>query len=271
MIALAGIVLAFLWLMAETNWLRIRLLAGPDAPIISPELYQRLVALLMPPEIPAAILAAPIELEIPAPVITPKPVNTGPLLLAAQCQLTELQERLSGKYSDSWRYGTGYNTRRRSSYQEMHIGKVTIRLCATEPTIHKIIAEVTQAQFGKIRAATCTAKQLPLTFVESVRVGSHNEHVDTGGGHGYNRIVEDYETRFNDCLPGAAWLEAHHKDHADFQPAMDISVDGATKFVMTDSTYKATAVKDFMKQYKRGRGKQLAIEDPRQLVESEAM
>lgn len=269
-LALLGILAAFAWLMAETDWLRIRLLVGLGAPVVSPELYNRLVALLIPPtsETPATIepLAVAAPIETPAPKLS---VNTGSLLLAAQCQLTELQERFGDNaYGRDWHHDRGYGPHRRASYQEMHIGKVTIHLSATDTHLHKLIAEVTQAQFGKLRAAPCTAAKLPLIFVEDVRIGSHREWQATDTkGHGYHHIVEDSVTRFKDCLPGVAWLEAHYKDHADFQPAMDISVDGETKFAMTESTYKATAVKDFMKQYKR-RGK-APVETERELVAAE--
>ena len=248
LLTLLGILAAFYWLARETDWLRIRLPYGPDVLPILP------------------VAAAPVLVEsdvsffqalretLAAPTVSPKP--TGPLLLAEKCQLTELQEQFpESKYGRHWSYCS--NNDRRSSYQEMHIGKVTIHLSATDTKLHKIIAEVQQAQFGKLRAPTVTAKQLPMSaLVSEVRTGSHREWIETDDkGHGYHQIVEEHVTKYRDSLPGKEWLEAHWQDNRDFQPAMDISVDGATKFVMTEDTYKATAVKDFMKQYKRGRNK----------------
>ena len=63
MIALLGIILAFYWLARETDWLRIRLLVGPEAPKI--------------------LTLAPDDSQFLAKDICHEPIKTAPKLLAA--------------------------------------------------------------------------------------------------------------------------------------------------------------------------------------------
>ena len=118
--------------------------------------------------------------------------------------------------------------------------------------------EIEKSQTGKTRAASYPIFQPPL-FIEQVQIGSHNKYVKWNSEtneeeilpkykKGYHhRIVQDYTTRYRDCLPGTEWLKAHENDYRDFEPTIDISIDG--KAISVNGNYKQGMIAGFMGQY----------------------
>lgn len=100
--------------------------------------------------------------------------------------------------------------------------------------------------------------QFKHEFIQQVRIGSHNEYVrwnhDTQefeysskykkGFH--HRVVEDYTTKYHDCLPGKEWLKTHENDDYP-EPEIEITVDG--KIVSFNGNYQPKLIKDFMGEY----------------------
>ncbi len=93
-------------------------------------------------------------------------------------------------------------------------------------------------------------------FVEDVRVGSHNEYhhrkIWKDGEyiedkkHGFNIVIDDYETVFHDCLPGKEWLEAHYKDVIP-EPTIEITVDD--KAFSANGNFKKGMIENFMSHH----------------------
>ena len=182
------------------------------------------------------------------------------LALPEFCELTRIQREFAKtKYHYSWRYGTSYNTRRKESYQAMTIGNHKITLCATLGNLYDLIAEAQKIQTEKPRKPTIRTTPLP-TFIEQVRVGSHQEWVETDDkGHGYHRIVEEYDTRYKDCLVSISWLKKHEHDEYP-EPNLDISVDGELKSSI-NGNYKKGSIADVLKPYttKARIGRKIAV------------
>ena len=95
------------------------------------------------------------------------------------------------------------------------------------------------------RKASVKIAQLGQNLITQERTGSHRVFHETTPKHGYNQIVEDYTTHYSDCLPGKTWLKAHQNDLQDFEPTIDISVDGKTLSV--NGNYKRGLIRDFVK------------------------
>jgi hypothetical protein len=84
-------------------------------------------------------------------------------------------------------------------------------------------------------------------FIKQVRLGSHQEWVSTDDkGHGYHKIVDEYTTHYNDCLPGKKWLEAHKHDEYP-EPTIELSIDG--KSLSVNGNYKKGVIAGFMADY----------------------
>lgn len=122
---------------------------------------------------------------------------------------------------------------------------------------------IKRALFLKSLAREITRKspayQPPLfkhEFIYQARVGSHHEYVRwdneaneldirTRPKKGYShRVVEDYTTKYLDCLVPKTWLKAHADDRLP-EPVIDISVDG--KSISVNGNYKKGIIKEFMK------------------------
>ncbi len=74
-------------------------------------------------------------------------------------------------------------------------------------------------------------------------------------GHGYHSIVTDYKTVYHDCLVSKDWLKAHEHDLDNYEPTIEITVDGQSPFSV-NGNYKQGVIKDFMSEYcKPGEGK----------------
>ena len=255
--------IGFLWLMRETDWLRVRLpigdtviyvvcaWCGKDLGIkaghgqsgISHGICQACLDLLH--EKPESRL----ELEtpkrvMPCPEIKPEPVY----LLPQTCEFTTLQTEAKGtRYGESWVYGTGYNTRRRESYQTMTFGGFNVSILATSPKLYDVIADVQRVANGKDRKVSF--KPYPLSsFIETVRIGSHQEPdswiANDGKEYHSTRTITDYTTNFRDCLCGKEWLEAHYEDVIP-EPTIELSVNG--KSLSINGNFKTGMIKSFCK------------------------
>jgi len=172
-------------------------------------------------------------------------------LLPEYCQLTLAQQELATtKYRDSWRYSTPYNTRRPDSYQSMTIGNQVITLNATLPNLHELIADVYKVQTDKPRQSSFKPCQLPMdAFIKTVRIGSHNEWVETTPKHGFHRIVEEYTTYYNDCLAGKDWLKEHEHNLDNFEPSIELSVSGGQGLSL-NGNFKRGMIKEYVKANK---------------------
>lgn len=104
----------------------------------------------------------------------------------------------------------------------------------------------TIAREYKRKTPVFTPAQQGLNFVQDIRVGSHSEWVETTPKHGYHRIVEEYTTKFHDCLPGKEWLKDHYKDEYP-EATIELAIDGKTLSVNGD--YKKGMIREFMKPY----------------------
>lgn len=86
-------------------------------------------------------------------------------------------------------------------------------------------------------------------FVKQVRVGSHQEWIETDDkGHGFHRIVKEYTTHFHDCLSGKDWLKEHHKDKYP-EPGIELSIDGE-RSISLNGDFKKGMIKEWVKANK---------------------
>ncbi len=90
-------------------------------------------------------------------------------------------------------------------------------------------------------------------FIYQERIGSHREFVpridyQTGEpdkeGRGYHQTIEDYVTKYRDCLPGKAWLKKHANDVLP-EPTIELTIDG--KSLSVNGNYKKGVIKEFVK------------------------
>ncbi len=95
------------------------------------------------------------------------------------------------------------------------------------------------------RKTTVSSGLSPLpAFIKTVRIGSHQEWIETTPKHGYHRIVEEYTTHYNDCLVPKSWLKKHEHDTLP-EPTIEISADG--KNLSVNGNYKVGVIKEFVK------------------------
>ena len=92
--------------------------------------------------------------------------------------------------------------------------------------------------------------QLPMdAFIRTVRTGSHREWIETRPKHGFHRIVNDYTTMYNNCLPGKEWLKEHENDINKFpEPTIELSVNGRS-IASINGDYKRGMISDTLKPY----------------------
>lgn len=165
-------------------------------------------------------------------------------LLPEKCEMTLLMEANNNR--DNWeQWGTGYNTRRKSSYQQMKIGNNTVTLSATLPKLYEYIKEAQKAQTVKPHDGLAVApyNQVPM-FIEQVRTGSERTQHGMRGGRRYYENDDTYKTVYHDCLVSKEWLQEHEHDLDDFHPTIDISVNGQTLNV--NGNYEINLIKSFM-------------------------
>ncbi len=200
--SIAIILIAFIWLLIETDFMTIRLPYGKTSN----------KTLLLPEPI-AEVKQSPI------------------LLIAEICERTRLQKEWSDlssgtryRNSDTWVYGTGYNTRRQTSYQSMTIGNQTVTLNATLPNLYELIAEVNKVVTEKPRKPTITKRDMVYTNSSDTRFNAYKEP-----------------------LCGKDWLEAHYKDVIP-EPTIELSIDGKTLSV--NGNYKKGLIKEWVKANK---------------------
>lgn len=256
-VALFVIVTAFLWLLHETDYLRIRLPVGGKvykvfhSVTVLASTVTAIPFIVLPdnttvnPEHPAAVcrLVNAIIVGLPKPEIV--------YLLPQVCELTKLQAKFKDTHY-SWRYGTSYNDKRRESYQSMTVSGYNITVNATSAKLHDVIAEAQKIANGKARKVSF--KPYPLSsFIETVMIGSHQEPdswiANDGKEYHSTRTITDYTTNFRDCLCGKEWLEAHYKDEYP-EPTIELSVDG--KILSLNGNYKAGKIKEFIKANREG-------------------
>lgn len=97
-------------------------------------------------------------------------------------------------------------------------------------------------------------------LIERVRVGSHHEYVkwnhetqeeevisNPEKGY-YHRVIDDYRTVYHDCLVSGEWLKAHEHDLDNWEPTIEITVDGG-KSLNVNGNYQAGLIKGFMADY----------------------
>lgn len=96
-------------------------------------------------------------------------------------------------------------------------------------------------------------------LIERVRIGSHHEYVKwnhetnkydyaSKPKRGYvHQVVEDFQTVYHDCLVSGDWLKAHEHDLDDYEPTIEIAVNGKTLNV--NGNYKQGMIKEFMSQH----------------------
>jgi hypothetical protein len=110
-------------------------------------------------------------------------------------------------------------------------------------------------------------RQIPLRFsdkifVQTIRIGSHKETTIRTGGynnrkHTQSQIVEDFKTVYHDSLVSKEWLEAHIQDEYP-EPTIDITVDDG-KEIHVNGNYKRGMIGEFIDQYKAPKIKKVKV------------
>ena len=112
-----------------------------------------------------------------------------------------------------------------------------------------MLRDVAKAQTSKPKETISYGyAKLPEAFIQTVRVGSHREFIETTPKHGFHRTVEEFTTYYHDNLAGKDWLKEHEHSLKDFEPALDILADGKT--ISINGNYKKGIVQDFIKASK---------------------
>ena len=127
-------------------------------------------------------------------------------------------------------------------------GNSTCHIRACSECLDKYKGEIEKSQRDNPRKSSFKPCQLSMSaFVEDVRTGSRREWVATDDkGHGYHNTVTEYTTYYHDCLPGKEWLEAHYKDEYP-EPTMELSIEG--KSLSLNGNYKKGMIQGFMSEY----------------------
>ncbi|MFA5154312.1 MAG: hypothetical protein WC554_17315, partial [Clostridia bacterium] len=209
LLCISIILIAFMWMLVETDFLCVRL---PMGKCKSNEYVEALTQMLNAnfAVIDRYLVIKPKVLEIPQ-----------------FCERTKfINEFKDSRYKPHWQ-----NVNRPESFQTMVIGKTKIKILATASNLYDMIKEIQKVQTEKHKPKQIRMNFPSIPLVETHRVGSHKEEFTDWQGKKYNRIVEDYNTCFNDCLPGKEWLEAHYKDEYP-EPTIEISVDNGKSFHM---------------------------------------
>jgi len=134
---------------------------------------------------------------------------------------------------------------------------VTTRACPN--CLAKLEKDVINSQKNTNRKPSVKVAPFQSNFIEQVRTGSHNEYVkwnhetneyETLSKYkvGYHhQIVNEYKTVYHDSLAPKEWLQEHEHDLDDYEPTIELSIDG--KSLSVNGNYKHGMIKDFMSQY----------------------
>lgn len=216
--------IGFLWLLRETDWLRVRLPVGKPIRLTFTNCMEF--------ETPKRVMACP--------EIKPTPVY----LLPQTCQLTRIQQGLGASFNH-YRYHGGCNTKDKESYQQVTIGGHTVSILAASPKLYDVIIEAQKVADGKDRKVSFKPCQLPMNaFIEQVRTGSEKVQHGMRGRRRYYQYDDTYKTIFHDCLCGKEWLEAHYKDVIP-EPTIEITV--GDKSISLNGDFKTGMIKSFVK------------------------
>jgi len=216
--------LAFAWLLAETEFLSIRLQAGktPEPNIETPKRKQRPII--------EPCTATQVK-TCSYPVV---------LLLPEMCGFTKLQTQI---VKEKWRidadnpyhYNT-YDNRIRLSYQQMIIGGHEFKILATSHKLYDTIAEAQKVADSKTRSESYSKLRQtkePMTCKMIYNPDSGNDE-------------PNYESN---CLFPIEWLQAHYQDIIP-EPTIDLIIDGVeTHF---NGNFKTGCIKELIK-IKRGK------------------
>ena len=222
--------LGFSWLLAETQFLTIRLETGktPEPNIETPKRKHS-------PSFEPCTTTQVKTCKYPAI-----------LLLPEFCQQTRFMNEFKGsRYKPSWNNFGWNDPRGRTSYQQMIIGGHSITLKATSAKLYDTIAELQKVADGKDRKSPVKFAELTMNdLIEHVRTGSKKVQHGMRGRRKYYEYESTYETVFKDCLCGKEWLEAHYKDVIP-EPTIDLIVDGIeTHF---NGNFKTGCIKELVK------------------------
>lgn len=222
-----AISLAFLWLLIETDWMRIRLPMG------------KVVNNTMPlPEPITEVKHNPID--TPYYWMTPEQKEWH-IMLCHNCNLSSRLHSWRTCHKDEERW-----TAWKLPAKTIQAFNSTLTL-AEGCNIQRALLLKDIAREHKRKATTFKPCQLPMdAFIKTVRIGSHREWVVTTPKHGFHRIVEEYTTHYNDCLPGKKWLKAHEHDNYP-EPTIELSIDG--KSLSVNGDYKKGTIQGFMFAY----------------------
>ena len=210
-ISLLAILTAFYWLLRETDYLRIRLPVGKSA------VKQTEVTAETKPDNPYYWM--------------PPELRETQMILCHNCRVKcDKENRWIG-----WKV----------SARTIKFHGSTLNL-AEGCNIKR--AKLLKAMAREVKRKTYTLTLTPLpAFVETERIGSHQEWIETTPKHGFHRTVEEYTTNFKPCLCGKDWLEAHYKDEYP-EPTIELSVNGKT--LSLNGNYKTGVIKAFCKANK---------------------
>lgn len=246
-VGISLLVIGFAWLLIETRCLTIRLPVGPN-----PNRVKLLAA-----GKPILMLPAhkPIDMTVPYWWMTGAEKETG--LLVCQSHWS-CAYRDKCKKTERW---TGWKLPARKFAA---FGMTFDLASGCNIARAMLLSEVVKAQ--KSRKSSIVQYGLPLhPIIEQVRVGSHTEfHATDDKGHGWHQTVCDYETVYRDSLVPRGWLMAHEHDLDNYEPTIEISVDGQPPFSV-DGNYKKGIIQGFMADFvvkpKRKSRKPRDIED----------
>ncbi len=124
-------------------------------------------------------------------------------------------------------------------------GNSTCHITGCLNCLEKYSKEITKAQTEKPQKQSY-GKAQPLLFITQEHIGSHKQEIGMRGGRRHYEYVDDYKTVFHDCLTGKEWLEAHYKDEYP-EPMIELSVDG--KNLSVNGDYKKGMIAGFMGEF----------------------
>jgi len=241
------IVLGLLWLGVETDWLTIRLPYGPARPesyILLLGTTCDLIPLLAMPKQPL-LLTTVTRLLLP--------LGRPPFDAIARPYSWKSSQELHDHMmlcQDYWHCPYSGKCKKTERWTGWKLPARTVKAFGSMLNFNSgcniaralLLRDI--ASVHKHNKPTATIKQLPLTFVETVRTGSHREQFGMRGNRKYYDAVNDYKTVFKDCLPGKAWLEAHYKDEIP-EPTMELIING--KEFSINGNYKTGMIRDLVK------------------------
>lgn len=207
--ALAVITLALVWLLHETDYLRVRLLAGPDIP------WQQQCS--------------------PNPYLQRDEYshsgNEAVLLMRDRCSAGRECKRR--RNCDTFAFGVDITRK---------IGSSTLHLVGCPVLAADRIAEAEKIQAGSKSHVTPRLAALP----QFVREEPVYKNRTTGYRYrGYGSVLDHYKTVYAPSLPGKRWLRDHAKDTLP-EPTIDITCNGKP-VISVNGNYRRGIIKTAMK------------------------